>query len=51
MKFQEALCRINTFEQFFLKYNGKSTFCYEHRETPIENRGFAMKIEKIYENQ
>ena len=51
MKFQQALCRITTFEQKTLKYNGKSTICNENREKPIENQCFAMKIEKIYENQ
>tara|TARA_B110000046_G_C12685054_1_gene270173 strand:+ start:201 stop:392 length:192 start_codon:yes stop_codon:yes gene_type:complete len=51
MKFQQALCRITTFEQKTLKYNGKSTICHENRETPIENACFAIKITNIYENQ
>ena len=51
MKFQQALCRITTFEQKTLKYNGKSTICHENREKPIENRCVAVQITKIYENQ
>ena len=33
MKFQQALCRITTFEQKTLNYDRKSTFVNEHRET------------------
>ena len=51
MEFGQALCRITTFEQKALKHNRKLLFRYDNRETFLENQGFAMKIENIYENQ
>ena len=47
MKFQEALCRIMTFEQKTLKYYRKSTFFDENREKPLkinENRCSGLVV-------